>query len=142
MHRATQKVLFPEVVQFTKGEEVVLEDMMEEISALGFELSNLGGGSYSVRGLPAGAEGLNPDALLHDIVSSAMDKTGAPREEAKEAIALSMAQSSSVVCGQVLSVAEMNQILQDLFACQSSARTPDGKLIYSVLSNKSVEKMF
>lgn len=142
VHRATQKVLFPEVVQFTKGEEVVLEDMMEEISALGFELSNLGGGSYSVRGLPAGAEGLNPDALLHDIVSSAMDKTGAPREEAKEAIALSMAQSSSVVCGQVLSVAEMNQILQDLFACQSSARTPDGKLIYSVLSNKSVEKMF
>lgn len=141
-HRATQKVLFPEIVQFTKGEEVVLEDMLDEISALGFDINNIGGGSYSVLGVPAGSEGINVDAVLHDIVVSAMDKTGSPRQEALEAMALSMAQSSAVVYGQVLTGGEMNQILQDLFKCQAPARTPDGKIVYSIIDNKNVEKMF
>ncbi len=140
--RATQKVLFPEIIQFTIGEGVVLEEIMEEITALGFDINNLGGGSYSVLGVPAGSEGINVDIVLHDIVASAMDKTGTARKDAEEAIALSMAQSSAIVYGQVLSNSEMNQILQDLFKCQSPARTPDGKIIYSVIDNKSVEKMF
>ena len=140
--RATQKVLFPEILQFPKMEEVVLEDMMDEITALGFDINNLGGGSYSVLGVPAGSEGINVDAVLHEIVISAMDKTGAVRQEAQEAIALSMAQSSAVVYGQILSTTEMNQILQDLFKCQSPARTPDGKIIYSIIDNKSVDKLF
>ena len=141
-HRATQKVLFPEIVQFTSGESVVLDDMMEDIMALGFDLSSLGGGSYSVRGVPSGSEGLNVDVLLHEMVVSAMEKTGSAREEAKEAIALSMAQASAVVHGQVLSANEMNQILQELFDCESSARTPDGKIIYTVLGYKNIDKMF
>lgn len=141
-HRASQKVLFPDIVQFSKAEEVVLEDMMEEITALGFDINNLGGGSYSVLGVPTGSEGINVDTVLHDIVASAMEKTGSARQEAQEAVALSMAQSSAVVYGQVLSVSEMNKILQDLFKCKSPARTPDGKIIYAVIDNKSVEKLF
>lgn len=140
--RPSQKVLFPEVVQFTKEEEVVMDDLMDDLASLGFDLGNLGGGAFTVRGIPSGSEGLNADALLHEVVASAVDKTGAPREEAREAIALSMAQASSVVSGQVLSTPEMNQILQDLFACEAPARTPDGKLVYSIIDSKNVEKMF
>lgn len=142
VRRASQKVLFPEILQFTKREEVVLEDMMEEITALGFELNNLGGGSYSVLAVPNGSEGINVDTVLHDIVVSALEKTGSARQEAQEAICLSMAQSSAVVYGQVLSVPEMNKILQELFNSSSPARTPDGKIIYSIIDNKSVEKLF
>lgn len=142
VRRASQKVLFPEILQFTKREEVVLEDMMEEITALGFELNNLGGGSYSVLAVPNGSEGINVDTVLHDIVVSALEKTGSARQEAQEAICLSMAQSSAVVYGQVLSVLEMNKILQELFNSSSPARTPDGKIIYSIIDNKSVEKLF
>jgi len=140
--RASQKVLFPEILQFSKSEEIVLEDMMDEIMALGFDINNIGGGSYSVLGVPAGSEGINVDVVLHDIVASALDKTGQARQEAEEAIALSMAQSAAVVYGQVLTTTEMNQILLDLFKCQSPARTPDGKIIYSIIDNKSVEKLF
>lgn len=140
--RATQKVLFPEIVQFTKAEEVVLEDVMDDIISIGFDINNIGGGSYSVLGIPSGSEGMNVDIALHDIVSSAMDKTGSARQEAQEAIALSMAQSSAVVYGQILSNVEMNQILQDLSKCMTTVHTPDGKIIYSIIDNKSVEKLF
>lgn len=140
--RATQKILFPEIIQFNKSEEIIIEEVIDDIIALGFELNNLGGGSYSVTGLPSGSEGVNVDILLHDIVASAMEKTGSPRQEAQEAIALSMAQASAVVYGQVLTNVEINQMLQDLFKCASPARTPDGKIVYSIIDQKSVEKLF
>lgn len=138
----TQKILFPEILQFNKSEEIVMEEILDDITALGFELNNLGGGSYSVTGLPSGSEGVNVDNLLHDIVASAMEKTGSARQEAQEAIALSMAQASAVVYGQVLTNVEINQMMQDLFKCTSPARTPDGKIVYSIIDQKSVEKLF
>lgn len=143
MHkRPTQKELFPSIVQFEKDEAIALELLMDDVSALGFELSNLGGGSYSVVGVPGGIEGINVDNLLHDMVHSAMEMTLDAREEAQRAIALTMAKLSAIVKGQVLSSVEMDSLLRDLFALPTPARTPEGKIVYAVVDPKLIENMF
>lgn len=43
----SQGVLFPEIVQLPASEAAVLESIMEDFSAVGFELTPLGGGSYA-----------------------------------------------------------------------------------------------
>lgn len=140
--RVIQKMLFPEIVQFTQAESVALEDMLAEMTALGFELTSLGGGSYSVSGTPSGIEGVNIDNLLHDMVLTAIEHTGNARVEMQEAVALSLARQSAIVYGQVLTNAEIDQLLRDLFLTDSPARTPDGKLIYTFVDNKFIEKLF
>ena len=140
--RPTQKELFPAIIQFDKTEASMLEDMMEDVSSLGFELTNLGGGSYSVNGVPTGIEGVNVDTLLHEMVHSAIECIGNIRSEMQEAIALTMAQNSAIVKGQVLSSVEMDHLLSDLFSLTSPARTPDGKLVYAVIENKTIEDLF
>lgn len=47
---------------------------MEDLSFLGFELTDLGGGSYAINGVPAGIEGLNPIDLIQNMVHTAMEK--------------------------------------------------------------------
>ena len=138
----SQKELFPIVVQFGKDDCVVLEDLMEDFDSLGFDLSNLGGGSYSVNGIPVGLEGLDVNALLHEMIVSAKEKTNDIRRDAQEALAFTMAESSAIVYGQVLSVVEMEHLLQDLFATKTPARTPDGKLIYTIIEDKLLEDFF
>lgn len=134
----SQKELFPIIVQFDKAESVALESIMEDLEHLGFELTSLGGCSYSVNGIPMGTEGVNVDSLLHDMVASAMNKAGNARKEAQEALSLTMAKKSAIAYGQILSVAEMNQLLQDLFLTKSPARTPDGQAVYTVIDNKTL----
>ncbi|MCR5313252.1 MAG: DNA mismatch repair endonuclease MutL [Bacteroidaceae bacterium] len=141
-NRPTQKVLFPEIVQFTVAEGSFVESMMADFTALGFELTNLGGASYSVSGVPSGIEGVNVDRLLHDMVQSAIEKTGDAIETARESLAFIMAKASAIVYGQVLSASEMTQIVTDLFALPTPARTPDGKMIYTLIDDKSIEKGF
>lgn len=140
--RPSQKVLFPEIVQFDRMELIVLEDIIDDISSLGFELTNLGGGSYSINGTPTGIEGVNVERLLHDFVISAKEKTKDMKSECHEALALTMAKSSAIVYGQVLSSVEMDRLIDDLFSFEQSARTPDGKIIYSVVETKTLESFF
>ena len=141
-NRPSQKELFPSIIQFDPSECVVLEELMEEISGLGFDLSNLGGGSFSVNGIPSGIEGIDVENLLHEMLASVKGGTCNVRKDAQEALALTMAESSAIVYGQVLSSIEMEHLLEDLFETEAPARTPDGKLIYTVIEDKYLENFF
>ena len=141
-NRPSQKELFPIVVQFEKADCIVLENLMEDICSLGFDLSNLGGWAYSVNGIPAGLEGIDISTLLHDMVVSAKEMTNDIRREAQEALALTMAENAAIVYGQVLSSMEMERLLRDLFATKIPARTPDGKLVYTILDDKMLNDLF
>ena len=141
-NRPSQKELFPSIIQFDPSECVVLEGLMEEISGLGFDLSNLGGGSYSVNGIPPDIEGVNVDNLLHEMLASVKGETCDVRKDAQEALALTMAESSAIVYGQVLSSIEIEHLLRDLFETETPARTPDGKLIYTIIEDKYFENFF
>ena len=141
-NRPSQKELFPIVVQFEKADCIVLENLMEDICSLGFDLSYLGGGAYSVNGIPAGLEGIDISTLLHDMVVSAKEMTNDIRREAQEALALTMAENAAIVYGQVLSSMEMERLLRDLFATKIPARTPDGKLVYTILDDKMLNDLF
>ncbi|MBQ9363472.1 MAG: DNA mismatch repair endonuclease MutL [Bacteroidaceae bacterium] len=140
--RPTQKVLFPDIVQFTKAESVILDHALEDLLNLGFELTSLGGGSYSVSGVPADIQGVNIDDLLHELVASLQESPMTARTDAWQAIALSMAEASAVCYGQVLSLIEMDQLLGDLHSSSAPALTPDGKVIYAIVDNKAIDKLF
>ena len=52
----SQGVLFPEIIQLPASEAAVLDGILEDLSAVGFDLSPLGGGSYAINGIPSGIE--------------------------------------------------------------------------------------
>lgn len=70
----SQGVLFPEIIQLPASEAAVLDGILEDLSAVGFDLSPLGGGSYAINGIPSGIEGLNPVELVRNMVHTAMEK--------------------------------------------------------------------
>lgn len=137
----SQKVLFPEVVQLPVSEQVVFEKILPEMQAMGFELDDLGGGSYAVNCVPAGLEGLNPIRLVQDMVASAIEKSTSVMEEINQALALSMARHAAIPHGQVLSNEEMENLVNGLFACQNVNYTPDGKSVLCILQQEEIEHL-
>lgn len=136
----SQGVLFPEIVQFTQAEQIVLEAVDEDLQAVGFDLSNLGGGSFSINGVPVGTEGVDPVELLRRMVAAAIEKGSDIKEEVRSVVALSLAKSAAIVKGQVLSDAEMDDLVSSLFVSSSPNYTPDGKKILTVITLEEIEK--
>jgi DNA mismatch repair protein MutL len=138
----SQRMLFPEIVEFTTSEAIMLPPILEDLHNVGFDIANLGNNSYAINGIPAGIEKLDPTILVKNAVDQAI-KTGChAREKICEAIALSLAKTTAIPSGKNLSVDEMNVLIASLFSSASSTYTPEGKLILSVLSEDELAKRF
>ena len=139
---ASQGMLFPDIVQFSSSEIPVLQSIMDDLSYLGFELTDLGGGSYAINGVPAGIEGLQPIELVQNMVHTAIEKGCKVKEEVQSMLALSLAKAAAIVQGQVLSNEEMNHLVDELLTSTSPNYTPDGKPALVVIQEDELEKLF
>lgn len=139
-HKApSQRLLFPEMVNVSPSESIVLEHILPQLQEVGFDISPLGGGSYSLLGTPMGAEGIAPTNLLTSILADAVSGQADAADAVAHIIALSLARKVALPIGQLLSKEEMANIVEQLFACDSPALTPDGGKVL-VLINP--EKLF
>lgn len=138
----SQGVLFPEIVQLPASEAAVLESILDDLVAVGFDLSPLGGGSYAINGIPSGIEGLNPVDLIRNMVHTAMEKGNDVKEEIHKLLALTLARAAAIVYGQVLSNEEMSGLVDKLFACPSPNYTPDGRTVLATIKEEDIEKLF
>ncbi|MGL4853464.1 MAG: DNA mismatch repair endonuclease MutL [Phocaeicola sp.] len=138
----TQGVLFPDIIQFPPSEVHVLQDLLEDLSFLGFDLTDFGGGSYAIQGVPAGIEGLNPQELIQNMVHTAIEKGCKVKEELQSSLALTLAKAAAIVPGQVLTNAEMNELVDQLFCVATPNYTPDGKTVLSVMKEEDIERLF
>jgi DNA mismatch repair protein MutL len=109
---------------------------------LGFDLTDLGGGSYAINGVPAGIEGLNPIELVQNMVHTAIEKGCKVKEEVQSLLAMSLANAAAIVPGQVLSNEEMNNLVDSLLTSPMPNYTPDGKTVLTVLKEEELEKLF
>ena len=136
----TQKLLFPEVVQFAPSDAVLLEKLLPELVNLGFDLSDLGGNSYAVNGVPAGIDGIDPVRLLRQLV----DDSGTLSSQVNSLnsqLALSLARHAAIPYGQLLSNDEIENIINQLFTCSNVNYTPDGKAILCILPQADIEQL-
>ena len=138
----SQGMLFPEIFECSITQAAVMESLLDDFLCLGFDISNMGGGSFAIQGVPEGIAGLNPVKLVTDMLASAIEKGSVVKEELHRSMAITMARSAALVVGEVLSSAEMDMLVSELFASDMPSYTPDGKKIFVVIEDAEIEKLF
>lgn len=136
-----QRIMFPELIQLSQQQRVILANTADEIIAAGFDLSDLGDGSFAINALPAGTETLNAAELLRNVLDDITENTKI-KQEVDNRIALTLARHVAIRPGAELSNKEMSSIINELFATSSPNYTPDGKLIVTIISQEKIEKLF
>lgn len=135
-----QRVLFPEAVQFSPAEAALLQQLLPELTTMGFELSDLGGGSFAVNAVPSGVDG-DPTTLVRHLVDDAAEHDGTILQSHTDSLALALARHTAVTHGQVLSNEEMETIVNQLFSCSDVNHTPDGRTILCILPQHDIEHL-
>lgn len=136
-----QRIMFPEIIQLTQRQQVVLGKTADDITAAGFDLSDLGNGSFAINAIPSGTETVNATELLRDILDDITNSTNI-KNEVNGKIAFTLARHIAIRPGTELSNQEMNSIINELFATESPNYTPDGKIIITIIPQDKIEKLF
>lgn len=138
----SQRMVFPEAVQFDACDAALLDMVIEEMESMGFELTPLGACNYAINSVPAGLEGLNASTLVKDLVDDVVGAETSVKEEIIHELAQGLARKAAIPHGQVLSNEEMDDLINRLFVCENSNYTPDGRVIFSLFKQSELDKMF
>lgn len=138
----SQQMLFPEIIEFSASEATMIPYLLDDIEAVGFDLSNLGNNSFAINGIPSELDKIDPVELIRNMVTKSIETGSDVKDEIQEALALSMAYAAAIPYGRKLSNEETSNIVNLLFTSSSDKYTPDGKLIISVVEDSEIDKRF
>lgn len=138
----SQHYLFPEVMQLSAAQAATFSLISDELTRLGFDINDLGGGNISLVGYPSGFEGIDPQCLVAELLATAADHETLPAEKLLGELATTLARSAAIPAGQVLSETEMRNLTAQLMASQNANYTPDGHRISAVMRQDDIERLF
>ncbi len=139
---STQGLLFPQLLQLSLSEAHLLESVMPDVLHLGFELTSLGGGSFSLNGVPPSLENADPVKILTDMIQEVAQGSGVAEREIRHRMALVMARNSAVETGQVLTQDQMLSLVNDLLVSENPRYTPTGKTTVTIISQDQIDRLF
>jgi DNA mismatch repair protein MutL len=138
----SQGALFPEIISFTPAQATILPFLLDDLAYMGFDLSDLGGNSYSINGIPAGLEYSDVVGILQDMTDKVLETGCEVKEEITETLALTLAGKAAIPYGKTLSEEAATGLIAGLFASSSPNYTPDGKPVIVVFSEDELGKRF
>ena len=137
---ATQGLLFPELLELSPSDAALLTGILDDVRALGFDITSLGGSSFSIVGAPS--EQANPVAVVQEMVESVKQQDGGHADALHHQLALVLARHNAIEVGEVLSSVQMETLIGDLFQCDNPNLSPNGKTILTILQQETIDKMF
>ncbi len=137
----SQQNLFPQKMELSPSDYANLSEIMNELSQLGFNISDLGDNVVSINSCPADT---NADAtvLVENLLREYQDSEVDLKISAKENLACSLAKAAAIPYGKSLLSEEMRVLVDQLFACKSPNYSPNGKAVLHILGTEEIEKRF
>ena len=135
-----QQELFPVTVELSPADFTLILELKDELGTLGLDISNLGHNTIAVNGLPANIKRQDPRKLIDELIASFREEVSHPIESQREKVAISLSKAAAIPYGRVLTVPEMQDLIDKLFACQHPNVSPDGKLTLSIIETEELDK--
>jgi DNA mismatch repair protein MutL len=139
---AIQRSLFPVTLELTPADSVLINELLPDLHLLGYQVEPFGNNTFVIQGSPADVGDGNEKGALEKMLEQykhfSMDLTFSKREK----LLRSMAWQQSVKAGTFLSEKEIKSLVEDLFECEISNTTPNGKPVFLEFKKEELDKLF
>lgn len=137
----TQQLLFPAHLELTPAQLQAYQQHQQDLQALGFTIQPFGGQSILVQGMPASLKNWAEGQLLLDILDDLAVGAKDPDESRKDLLA-SFACHGAIRAGEQLTLPEMQNLMDQLFATDLPQSCPHGRPTMIQFTLAELEKKF
>lgn len=143
---SSQQLLFPEVLELPPADSAFLEEHLDHLHALGFDLESFGGNAFQLRGLPMEVKPDQGRRVIHELLDGLLrpERGGsAPKgEEFQQRLARIYARVASVKVGDPLDYPQVAALIDGLFATQNPYISPSGAPVVVRFSLEEIQRKF
>jgi DNA mismatch repair protein MutL len=139
----SQMLLVPLTLAVSEREAGSVEDHVEHLAELGFDIVRSGPQSVTVKRYPGLLEGADVGALVRDVLADLVTHGQSRRlEETQNEVLSTMACHGSVRANRRLTLPEMNALLRDMEATERSGQCNHGRPTWVQLPLNELDRMF
>jgi len=139
-----QPLLFPEMIECSPRQQVVLDDFGKEIADLGVEIAEFGGNSYVVKAVPAMLVHLGVQEIINGIFDRYLAggaRTAASADRLDDVLAM-MACKAAVKANDQLQPEEGEELLRKMEEAAIFSHCPHGRPVMKRVTGPEIEKWF
>lgn len=137
-----QRQLFPQVIEFSTADAVLMKEIAADIKIIGFDIDEFGSGSFVVNGIPADLPESNIKQTLEGLLENFKESKSNVGQNRNTILAKALAKNISIKHGKVLQQEEMGSLIDQLFACKQPYSAVNGKNTLTIISLEELEKKF
>ncbi len=138
----SQQSLFPQHVHLNPADFELVQELKEEIKALGFVFSTLGQNIVVINGVPTDIKSGDEKLIFEGIIEQFKENQDRLSLTKNENLAHAIAKRMSIKKGQRLEPEEMSNLIDRLFACETPNYSPDGQLTFYILELHRIAELF
>ena len=138
----SQQELFPQALTLNANDASLLKEMLPELENLGFVLEQANPSTFMINGTPSDAAGCDAVALLEKILDNSKINRTDLQLDRKLNLAKTMAAQLSIKPLTRLDEMEMQNLVDQLFACNVAEVAPNGKKTYVIIGLDELEGRF
>jgi DNA mismatch repair protein MutL len=137
-----QQSLFPETITLNASDYQVCLEMLGNLEQLGFDIRDFGNNSVVVHGFPADMKPLGAQDTLEFMIEQFKTLKRLPEEGNAERVSRAAAKASAISYGKQLTDIEMQEIIDQLFACANPNYSPSGRPIVKIIELEELDSHF
>ncbi len=138
----TQKQLFPETIDLPAADATLLKQILPDINVLGYDIQEFGQTTFVIHGVPSDLKGGNEQATIEQLLEQYKYNADKLKLNKRENLARSIARNAAIKIGQKMTIEEMQNLVDKLFACQTPFVAPNGKPTFVKYRIEEIEKQF
>lgn len=140
--RPIQRTLLPVRLELTYTESEILQELLSDLHAVGFDIESFGQNSFVVNGTPPDIDMSHIDDMIHTFIAEYSDRGESLQTDVHQSIARSLAQSAALYRNPVMLADEMQTFIAQLFQCAMHTISADGKRAVVLLEYDEIFKKF
>ena len=137
-----QQSLFPATIDLSASDAVLLTEMLDDMKELGYQLEPFGNNTFVIQGTPGDVDHGNEKTAIEKIIEQYKHFSSELKYSKREKLLRSMAIQNAIKPGKILTQKEMQSLVFDLFECEISNTTPNGKPTYLSFKKEEMDKLF
>lgn len=139
----SQQSLFPQTVTLNTTDFALANELLPDLNALGFQIRDFGKNTLVVEGVPADLpENNDLAAMLEQLIEGFKNNHTILKLDKRDNLARTLAKNSAIKAGTNLETEEMNNLIDQLFACQSPNASIYGKQIIVKITLEELAEKF
>jgi DNA mismatch repair protein MutL len=137
-----QSLLLPLTLELSPSQTSLLTSLLPALDQIGFELSPLGGSTYSVNSQPDFLEKGDPSLLIMEMLEAVADNGKMPPLELRDKLMKSLACHSAIRAGERLQPEQMRNLAEQLLHFPCLPTCPHGRPFLFRLGWDELDRLF